>query len=379
MTLLEDLEATGCNTDNAITSFNDNKSNFCQSEVEEGNTNFGYVVNYDNNNNNNKNRKNGGNNPTQQQQQQSQVKTMAKLRGLLKLLKGQIVINGPTTMSSSAENNGNTAIINNNVSVFSYHEDILRTTQTDFQKRRKRQRRPQPRFNDSRWCQYDDIQTLSSSLSSYEEIIDKHRFVCFFVIQGRNRTRGRRNNHNHHNNNSTATTSYCSYYCKHTLNLRKIIATEYHDVMSTFVIDTSSGFDRSNFNDLLLPMADNMDDETTNDSNNHKEEQGFFSNNNFCSGTGFAIYPLPPSQPTNNSFLLTTLTVLNVSKTPSVVVIDTTTGRIVSRDVILAIEKNDSHTVVNRWQLGKSGLSFFQQLCAVVTCQSEDYSFCSIQ
>lgn len=334
MTLLKDLEASVCNTstDNAITCFNDNKSNFCHSEVEDDNINFGNVVNYDNNNNNNKkNNKIGGNNLTQQQ---TQIQTMAKLRGLLKLLKGQIIINNPTTTSSIIDNNSTTTtttIINNNVSVFSYNADILRATQTGFQKRRKRQRRPQS-LNDSRWCQYDDIQTLSSSLSissrpvlsSYEEIIDKHRFVCFFVIQGRNRIRGRSNDNN--NNKSTATTSYCSYYCKHTLNLRKIIATEYHDVMSTFVIDTGSGFDRSKFNDILLPMADNKDEEdgnmyneATNDSNNHKEEEGFFSNN-FCSGTGFAIYPLPPSQPTNNSYLSTTLTVLNVSKIPSVVV-----------------------------------------------------------
>jgi hypothetical protein len=291
-----------------------------------------------------------------------------KLRGLLKLLKGQIC--NPNSSSSTDDT----------VSVFSYDEDALLETHKEFQKRRKR----------SELLQHSS----SPSLSSFEEVIGRHRFVCFFVVQGRSRRTGR--------GRKKSTTSCSSYYCTHTLNLRKVIATEYHDVMSTFVIDIGSTFYSSNNNssvdncasvdynnDPLLPLSGDGDDneedgrldnnglvlygdEETIINDRHKEEDFSSNNNNFCAGTGFTVFPSTAS-------ISTILAILNVSKIPSVVVIDTTTGRIVSRDAILAIEKNNSHTVINRWQSGKSGLSFGQSICAAVTCQSEDFSCCTIQ
>jgi hypothetical protein len=305
-----------------------------------------------------------------------------KLRGLLKLLKGQICNPNSTHSTSSTPND--------TVSVYSYEEDTLLETHKEFQKRRKRS---------ELLLQHSS----SPSLSSFEEVICRHRFVCFFVIQGRSRRRGR--------GRKKSTTSSSSYYCTHTLNLRKVIAAEYHDVMSTFVIDIGSTFSSNNnsnsnsnsnvdtcvsvdYNkDPLLPLAGDGDDkedghrqnnngevlygdEETIINDRHEEEEEDLScssnNNNFCSGTGFTVFPSTVS-------ISTILAILNVSKIPSVVVIDTTTGRIVSRDAILAIEKNNSHTVINRWQSGKSGLSFSQSICAAVTCQSEDFSCCTIQ
>ncbi|OEU06460.1 hypothetical protein FRACYDRAFT_272740 [Fragilariopsis cylindrus CCMP1102] len=175
--------------------------------------------------------------------------------------------------------------------------------------------------------------------------------------------------------------------------------------MSTFIIDIGSTFSSSSNNnnnrnvdncasvdynnDPLLPLSGDGDDneEDGRQDNNgvvlygdeepiindrrDEDEEDFSSNNdNFCAGTGFTVFPSTVSTST-------ILAILNVSKIPSVVVIDTTTGRIVSRDAILAIEKNNSHTVINRWQSGKSGLSFGQSICAAVTCQSD--SCCAIQ
>jgi hypothetical protein len=300
-----------------------------------------------------------------------------KLRGLLKLLKGQIC--NPNTTRSATDDT---------VSVFSYDADVLLETHKEFKKRRKRS---------SELPQHSS--SLPPSLSSFEDVIGRHRFVCFFVIQGRSRRRGRGRKKN------SATSCYSSYYCTHTLNLRKVIATEYHDVMSTFVIDIGSTFSSSSNNnnnknvdncasvdynnDPLLPLSGNGDDNEEdgrqdnigvvlygdeepiiNDRREEDEEDFSSTNDNFCAGTGFTIFPSTVSTST-------ILAILNVSKIPSVVVIDTTTGRIVSRDAILAIEKNNSHTVINRWQSGKSGLSLGQSICAAVTCQSD--ACCAIQ
>lgn len=327
--------------------------------------------------------------PQQGQQQQQggeeEVRLLPKtkkLRGLLQLLHGQIT----NHITSCAASNRNTT---EPVLLYNYNQHILHNTQLDFQKGRRRRRRKKQR----RWHDHnndvvvdemgkttdDDIEMKkilhryrdSNQTVSFSSIVNKHRFVCFFIVQG-------------------------YHYCKHTLNLRQILATDYHDVISTFVIDTvtcttkpiilnytnnnekGDGSIHSTMDDTIDNIENGNSDIISNNNHNCKENEEVFtdlSNDNddsFCKGTGFAKFPL------SHHNLSNVLALLNVTKIPSLVIIDTITGQTVSRDAILSIENNDCHTVINRWQMGKSGLSFTQQVCAHVTCQSE-YSCCTIQ
>ena len=237
------------------------------------------------------------------------------------------------------------------------------------------------------------------SSSTFEELIGRHRFVCFFVVQGfRGGGGGDGGGGRRKRRSSSSSSSTCFYYYSaHTLNLRKLIATEYHDVMTTFVIDTgnissNNGVSGNIYSACSIDDVENgvidvdVDVDNNNFENNFNDEaENDDEASHFCSGTGFAVYPPPTTTTTTTTTFLsstttaTTLALLNVAKVPSVVVIDTSTGRVVSRDAILAIEKNDSHTVINRWQSGRSGLSCVQQFCAAMTCESEDVSCCAIQ
>jgi hypothetical protein len=89
----------------------------------------------------------------------------------------------------------------------------------------------------------------------------------------------------------------------------------------------------------------------------------------FCGGTGFYIFPSLSILPT----------VLNVTQLPTIIVVDNQTGKTLPSDAILAIERNDSDTVITAWQQGKSGLSCIQKIITVSTCESHCcYGSCSI-
>jgi hypothetical protein len=108
---------------------------------------------------------------------------------------------------------------------------------------------------------------------------------------------------------------------------------------------------------MVSSFTDNID------TNGDVEESKFAVKDNllFCLGTGFALF--------QHSCSL--MTMLNITKLPSVLILDSTTGRIVSHhDALLAMEWNDSHSVINSWQQGKSGLSCLQKLFATLTCES---------
>jgi hypothetical protein len=115
--------------------------------------------------------------------------------------------------------------------------------------------------------------------------------------------------------------------------LRKRLAEDYHDVMTTFLIflgDTVGGQESS---------EENM----------------------FCQGTSFAILPA--------SAVL--LSMININQVPAIVILDTATGQRISRDAMLAMEWNDPHSVVNAWQRGKTGLDCTQKILAVASFQSD--------
>jgi hypothetical protein len=143
-------------------------------------------------------------------------------------------------------------------------------------------------------------------MSSFENLVNLHRYVCFFVVQGSG-----------------------SCYSKQSLSLRKRLATHYHDSMTTFVVSINSDVGEE---------ADTL----------------------FCRGTGFASLP--------SSAILRAI--LNITQVPTIVVVDTSTGRSISPDAGLAMEWNEPHFVINAWQRGKSGLSCSQKALAVMTFQS---------
>eukprot|EP00980_Cylindrotheca_fusiformis_P012281 scaffold3001_cov122-Cylindrotheca_fusiformis.AAC.6 len=116
------------------------------------------------------------------------------------------------------------------------------------------------------------------------------------------------------------------YHSSHALTLRLRLANEFHDSMSTFLVCLNSDTDKL-----------------------------------FCQGTGFATFPA-------SSVILT---MLNVSKVPAIVVVDSTTGRPLSADAALAVEWNEPQDVINAWEAGKSGLSASQKTFSTLTFQGD--------
>ena len=118
------------------------------------------------------------------------------------------------------------------------------------------------------------------------------------------------------------------YYSQHELSLRKILASAgYQKAMTLFVVFLGG-------------------------------QQG--SDEVFLQGTGFTELPARS--------VLTTL--LNVTKLPTLVVIDnsdseTSTGRPISHDESLAVKWNEADAVLRSWENGKSGLSLTQKAFAM--------------
>ena len=263
------------------------------------------------------------------------------LRGLLRLLQGQIPTD-PSAISTSISGTANDGL----VSVYRYHGQTLRETQKELEKKKRLTKSSNIHHDTST----DHIDTTASGSDiphsqysmPFEAVVRRHKFVAVFVVQGFWNAAG----------------NPC--YSAHTLHLRNILANDYHDVMTTFVIDLGGE----------APESERFRDEKSND-----EETGTMngsdSSHPFCKGTGFCLFPTTPLSTS------TTLALLQITKIPAVVVLDVGTGRMVASDAILAIERNDSHTVINRWQSKNSGLSLLQQLGAVATCDCSHGPCCS--
>jgi hypothetical protein len=279
------------------------------------------------------------------------VDSTKPLRGLLKLLEGQIAPPLLESANANAINERGTT----NVDCYRYHGPTLRESQKELQKRKRTSRK-----NKNAAEVEADVPLLlqhSKHSTNFHTAVRRHKFVAFFVVQGIQNVGG----------------NPC--YSAHTLNLRTILATDYHDVMTTFVLDLGgNGSGSIGGSNAMLPFGDCDDEEDggavaaarDNDDNNAEPQSHPFSK-----GTGFCLFPTTPFS------VSTTLALLNVSKIPSMVVLDSFTGKVVSRDAIISIERNDSHTVVNRWQSGRSGLSLWQQMGAVATCDCAHGPCCS--
>lgn len=157
-------------------------------------------------------------------------------------------------------------------------------------------------------------QTLGSEEIPLLQLANRHRYICFFVVQ------------NYSSN----------LYSNHCLMLRKRLAEDYHDVMTT----------------LLITVGNTTGTRTT----SHDDDI-------FCQGTGFASIPA--------SSLL--LSMLNITHVPTILILETSSGQKISRDAMLAMEWNDPHHVINAWQKGNSGLTFAQKVLAIATLQSEEH------
>ena len=265
------------------------------------------------------------------------VNSTKPLRGLLKLLEGQIA--SPLLESANANATNETET---NVDCYRYHGPTLRESQKELQKRKRTSRKNKNAAEEE--ADFPLLLQHSKHSTNFDTAVRRHKFVAFFVVQGIQNVGG----------------NPC--YLAHTLNLRTILATDYHDVMTTFVLDLggSGSGNISGSNAMsMLPFGDG------------DEEAGEPQSDPFCKGTGFCLFPTTPFS------VSTTLALLNISKIPSVVVLDSFTGRVVSSDAIISIERNDSHTVVNRWQSGRSGLSLWQQIGAVATCDCAHGPCCS--
>lgn len=270
------------------------------------------------------------------------------VRGLLKLLQGQIPATDEDmdTTSIGADARSTNKRSEPFVSVYRYHGPTLRESQKELQKKKRTtgpKRIATTANNNDNYAAADHESPLSiphpKHSMAFESVVRRHKFVAFFVVQGFRNVGGK------------------TCYSAHTLNLRRILATDYHDVMTTFVLDLVGGNGGSN------PAMTAFVDEETGETFNEPSSA-------FCNGTGFCLFPTDGS-------VSTLLALLNVSKIPAVVVLDAFTGRIVAGDAILAIERNDGHTVVNRWQSGRSGLSILQQMGAVATCDCSHGPCCS--
>eukprot|EP00536_Pseudo-nitzschia_multiseries_P015362 jgi/Psemu1/42227/gm1.42227_g len=315
-----------------------------------------------------------------------------QLRGLLKLISGQI---GTTTatMHSNSNNSNNNSNSNSNVdsgsltapsglvSVYRYHGETLRTSQVELQSkprsRRRRRRRQQEQEIEYKHKQVPSADEEcgfamdtdsasqpflehSSTTLPFATVVARKRFAAFFVVQG-------------HEKKSASACATGSHHCysAHTLALRKRLARDYHDVMGTFVLDLTAPAPGESFggDDELFEGYDC-------ESNRRRFDSG---SADFCRGTGFAVVPTTSR---NTSTLLMLLG--GIQKVPFVVVVDTVTGRTLPKDAMLAIQTNDPHSVVQRWQHPRryycpSGLTPCQTLGKALLCGSEDYSCCVVQ
>lgn len=178
---------------------------------------------------------------------------------------------------------------------FEHDPTLLAESQTNLQNRRRR-KRP---FN----------RQHPSQPSTFDELVNRYRYVCFFFVQG---------NPSH-------------FYSIHCLTIRKRLAAEYHDVMTTFLVNVGAS--------ASGPGDDSI----------------------FCQGTGFAVLPPTP----------VLLSMLNISQVPVAIVFETATGQRISRDAMLAMEWNDPQSVINAWQRGKSGLDCTQKALAIASLQTD--------
>ena len=200
--------------------------------------------------------------------------SVPKLKGLLRLLESQC--------QRASE-----------LSFYPYDAQQLEEVHTIFQTRRKRKL-------------LHEIPSHVSVTKSFHQLVSRHRFVCFFIVQGTKQ-----------------------FHNSHAINLRRRLASDYNDYMTTFLVSLGK-------------------DSDTEDSL-------------FALGTGFAVFP------SSSTFMA----LLNVTQVPTIVIIDSLTGRPIPQDAILAMEWNDDpQFVIHSWQQGKSGLSAGQKTLSVLSFQS---------
>jgi hypothetical protein len=165
------------------------------------------------------------------------------------------------------------------------------------------------------------------------------------------------------------------------------LALEYQDFVTTFVIMV--GRPAKDKNKMVQPqeidtlLQSTMEERNKNMDVEHAStwngKQSDLDDNDdvwdlYCLGTGFALLP------NNNSNTSLLLSMLNVTQVPSIIVIDTATGRQVGGDVaLLAMVSNrdNPQRILQAWEQGKSGLSCCETLLAMATCQTSVW--CVIQ
>lgn len=232
---------------------------------------------------------------------------------------------------------------------YEYNKQVLEETDKVFQTRKRKKQRNNGSANhhgvhhDAEGQQQQQHQSPSSlstkgKFVSLQEVLCRHRYVCFFIIQG---------------------SCDGQYYSTHTLAIRKRLAIHYHDSISTILVSLNGGGGggekRSRKSRISSKSTDTVDIDC---DGNNRHEVGHDAA--FCRGSGFCSLPSSPIF----------FTLFNVVAVPSIVIVDTMTGRPISPDAGLALEWNDAHYVMNAWQRGSSGLTWCQKLLAVLTFQS---------
>jgi hypothetical protein len=242
---------------------------------------------------------------------------------------------------------------------YEFDASLLQQTQRTMQVRRRRRLRNLAR---EPYTPQPDNSSVTSAAQGRPTIIpffeliqhQGHRFVCFFVVQYTN----------------------AIHYSHHSLSIRKLLALDYGDFVTTVVImvgrsaETEDGVDPET--DSLLQIA--TEERNSSRDLEHASAPNFRQSelrsngylwDLFCLGTGFSLLP-----DDNTSFLLS---ILNVIQVPSIIVVDTATGRKVGGDAtLLAMEthRDNPQQVLQAWEQGKSGLSFCETLLALAKCQT---------
>lgn len=257
---------------------------------------------------------------------------------------------------------------------YEFDAALFQETQRILQLRRRRRRRTvtrgrQQRGDDTAPAQARPVTSSSPSSSFFDVVVQRqgHRFVCFLVVM------------------QYDTNALC--HSQHSLSIRKLLALDYQGYVTTIVIMVgrrqlqAEEEDRTaQETDTLLQREDGNVDQNTLDVESGAAEStdsralGDDDNVNtdlFCHGTGFALLAI------NDTSLL--LSMLNVTQVPSVVVVDTVTGRKLGDNALLAMEhhRDDPERALQAWERGHSGLSCCRTAIATATCQTS--SSCAIQ
>jgi hypothetical protein len=231
---------------------------------------------------------------------------------------------------------------------YEFDASLFQETQRTLLLRRRRKRtfsRRRPSNQDAGTSESTDFlyqATPQERPLSFFDVLQQrdHRFVCFLVVQ-------------------YAANALC--HSQHSLAIRKLLALAYQDLLTTVVIMVGrpAQGQAQETSALLTRSGDSLDEE-----GGAGGISDVLDDNIFCHGTGFSLLCMD-----HTSVLLS---MLNVTQVPSVVVLDTVTGRQLGDTALLAMEHhaNNPHQVIQAWEQGKSGLSCCSKFLAMVTCQT---------